>query len=510
MRRAMVTLAVALAMLASVSGTAGGVPAPDSEPGGLDDAHGVEPGPLVLDPPISAAAPDVACRHTAQHPFVDALTSWATIDISCIHDLGVAAGVAADRYGPGQPVTREQMAAFLARLHRLLTGEACTGHGLAFFDSVASFAADDIACLTAMQIANGVSSDRFDPGGLVTREQMAAFLARLYRQATGELCTGLANPFVDAAASFASDAIGCLLDRGIAAGTSTTSFDPAAPVTREQMAAFLARVVRTLPDPVMRFIYFVESDQTYDPAAGASIEDLATRLQLVWIDEFDGTFRLRSPVVEVMNGDHPAAWYRDTPHATEAPDYWRLGNMSDEVHDKLGLAPIPRRTRFVVYPAAVLQTPVAANYGGAFMDGDDAICAGGVTIPFVDPGTPADCLALLAHEVGHLYDLDHTGPEEDCMQLGAYTDTGGSGMCEFFLDNVNELTFKPPQRGLAPRRTRRRSLTRLAPWRRSLATTVGPPSSPPPRWSTGRACSTTCATSTGGCSPPPGPTGGPR
>ncbi len=73
---------------------------------------------------------------------------------------------------------------------------------------------------------------------------MAAFLARLWR-ALGNTCPTGATPFTDVSAtSFAAAGIACIFALAITTGTGPSTYSPAAFVTREQMAAFLARLWR--------------------------------------------------------------------------------------------------------------------------------------------------------------------------------------------------------------------------------------------------------------------------
>ena len=110
--------------------------------------------------------------------------------------------------------------------------------------AASSFAAADIACIAASGITTGTSSTTYDPGGLVTREQMASFLARLWR-AVGETCGRAGHGFADvAASSFAAADIACIAASGITTGTSSTTYDPGGYVTREQAASFVARLWR--------------------------------------------------------------------------------------------------------------------------------------------------------------------------------------------------------------------------------------------------------------------------
>jgi S-layer family protein len=185
---------------------------------------------------------------TAATPFTDvSATSFAKDDIPCIFGLDVTTGTSATTYAPSNQVTREQMAAFLARLYREMTGEPCSGGTTPFTDvSATSFAKDDIPCIFGLGITTGTTATTYSPDDFVTREQMAAFLARLYRKVTDPTCSGGTTPFTDVSAtSFAKDDIPCIFGLGITTGTTATTYSPDDFVTREQMAAFLGRLWRT-------------------------------------------------------------------------------------------------------------------------------------------------------------------------------------------------------------------------------------------------------------------------
>jgi S-layer homology domain len=56
------------------------------------------------------------------------------------------------------------------------------------------------------------------------------------------------DPFTDLSAlSFARADVSCIYRLGITTGNSATTYNPSGNVTREQMAAFLARLIRALP-----------------------------------------------------------------------------------------------------------------------------------------------------------------------------------------------------------------------------------------------------------------------
>lgn len=143
-----------------------------------------------------------------------------------------------DRFCPDDPVTRGQMAAFLTRALGLPGGQA------RFSDTPGHVFASDVAALADAGITRGCNpprNDRFCPDDPVTRGQMAAFLARAL-----DLPGAAARFFDTAGHTFAAD-IGALADAGITKGCDPPANDrfcPDAPVTRGQMAAFLRRALQ--------------------------------------------------------------------------------------------------------------------------------------------------------------------------------------------------------------------------------------------------------------------------
>ena len=196
---------------------------------------------------------DVATESCAGHepaaPFIDVSpTSYARVDTALMYDLGITRGTTPDRYSPSALVNREQMAAFLGRLWRLFHPDATPTVDLPFVDvSEWNFAYDDIRLMYELEITRGSSLTEYSPRDSVTREQMAAFLGRMWRALHPDHDPADVPPhqFLDiGAGSYANDDVSLMAWLGITAGTSATTYEPGAPVTREQMAAFMARLVR--------------------------------------------------------------------------------------------------------------------------------------------------------------------------------------------------------------------------------------------------------------------------
>lgn len=170
------------------------------------------------------------------NPFID--------DITWLAGQGITRGCnppANTLFCPVDPVTRGQMAAFLVRaLH--YTDD---GGGNLFVDDDGSVFEADIDRLGTAGVTRGCNpplNDRFCPDELVTRGQMAAFLARAFKLTD----LGMSDLFVDDNGSIFEADIDKLGATGVSRGCNppvNDRFCPDEPVTREQMAAFIHRAV---------------------------------------------------------------------------------------------------------------------------------------------------------------------------------------------------------------------------------------------------------------------------
>jgi hypothetical protein len=156
-------------------------------------------------------------------------------NIEVIAAAGITEGCnpTGDRYCPGDPVTRGQMAAFLNRAFQLPASSAD-----AFDDDDGSIFEADINAVAAAGITTGCASRQFCESGLVTREEMAAFLSRALA-----LPPASGNRFADDDSSPFESEIESLAAAGITRGCTATTFCPLLLVLRDQMASFLARSI---------------------------------------------------------------------------------------------------------------------------------------------------------------------------------------------------------------------------------------------------------------------------
>ncbi len=153
-----------------------------------------------------------------------------------------------DHFCPADPVTRGQMAAFLARAFDLPDAPAKN----TFTDDDNSVFEADIEKLAAAEITAGCNPpdlDQYCPADPVTRGQMAAFLARAF-----DLPDAPAkNTFTDDDNSVFEADIEKLAAAEITAGCNPPDLDqfcPSDSITRGQMATFLARGLGLALTPV--------------------------------------------------------------------------------------------------------------------------------------------------------------------------------------------------------------------------------------------------------------------
>lgn len=181
----------------------------------------------------TTVAPGFFADVPATHP----MAVW----IEKIANAGVTSGCGGGNYCPDMTVTREQMAVFLlvSKLGAGFQPTACTTPMFGDVPCSHPFAAW-INELARRNITGGCGGGNYCPGQSVSREQMAVLLLRAKDEDFSPIaCT--TPPFNDVPCSSPfSPWIAELSRRGIAGGCSLGLYCPTSPVTRAQMAVFLA------------------------------------------------------------------------------------------------------------------------------------------------------------------------------------------------------------------------------------------------------------------------------
>ena len=224
-------------------------------------------GSLLAIPAIPAAgadgeADDLATYSACVGPAVESAgfrdlhgySDEAEAAIDCLAHYEITRGTSTGDFDPDSEVTRWQMALFLVRA----AGPAGivvprpSDQGFEDIGGLAGYIQDAIDQLADLEIAKGTSRSTFSPNSVVTRRQMALFLARFLDKApVGE--GGVNFEDVDPDDEEFTDlrdlprsayrAIVTLFEMGVTTGTSRTRFSPDEPVTRAQMALFITRAL---------------------------------------------------------------------------------------------------------------------------------------------------------------------------------------------------------------------------------------------------------------------------
>ena len=175
-------------------------------------------------------------------PFTDvASDAWYAQAVAYVYRQGLMSGTAQDRFSPDLTTNRAMLVTILYRL----AGSPAVDGGSAFTDvSGGDWYANGVAWASVNGIVTGYGDGRFGPNDPITREQMAAILYR-YAGFAGQSTTGQADlsGYTDAGqiSPYAAEAMGWAVDRGLITGVSAGTLAPGGSATRAQVATILMR-----------------------------------------------------------------------------------------------------------------------------------------------------------------------------------------------------------------------------------------------------------------------------
>ena len=188
---------------------------------------------------MAATIPTIAQQLEAGGTFIDDDGSVHEGAIEALVVAGITSGCMPEYFCTSRLLTRGEMAAFLARALELEPGSPD-----AFTDDTGHLFEGDINAIANAQITLGCRTDAYCPDENVTRAQMASFLVRAF-----DVSAGGADAFIDDDESIHEASIDALAASGITEGCNELLFCPSDRVPRDQMASFLARALGL--DPVV-------------------------------------------------------------------------------------------------------------------------------------------------------------------------------------------------------------------------------------------------------------------
>ena len=175
-------------------------------------------------------------------PFTDVASGdWYAQAVAYVYRQGLMSGTAQNQFSPNLTTNRAMLVTILYRL----AGSPAVSGAAAFTDVASGdWYANGVAWASANGIVTGYGDGRFGPNDPITREQMAAILYR-YAGFAGQSTAGQADlsGYTDAGlvSAYAAAPIGWAVDRGLITGVSAHTLVPGGSATRAQVATILMR-----------------------------------------------------------------------------------------------------------------------------------------------------------------------------------------------------------------------------------------------------------------------------
>jgi hypothetical protein len=185
--------------------------------------------------------------------FTDITGHWARKEIEFLATKEYLAGVGSNRFAPDAVITRAEFGAVVARLAKL-SGQPDGADRFADVPAGAWYRGM-VGAAARAGLVYGVSERRFAPDAPVTREQMAAMVARLMVRKGLDTTIGEAEAaevlagFGDAAglSSWARSAVALVARERVMRGRAAAQFVPSGRATRAEAAAVLCRMWQQMP-----------------------------------------------------------------------------------------------------------------------------------------------------------------------------------------------------------------------------------------------------------------------
>lgn len=197
---------------------------------------------IVENPATSTEQPD---PEKWENPFADVNEKdWFYEAVKYVNENGLMNGTDETTFAPDIEVTR---AMFVTVLYR---AEKQPNEGVSLFTDIesGSYYEKAVAWAAATGIVKGVSETKFAPGGMITREQMAAIIQRYAIFRGLDTTVSKTTSYADDAniSDYAKEAVAFCTEHGIMSGKDSNSFDPLGHATRAEVASVLERVLKIL------------------------------------------------------------------------------------------------------------------------------------------------------------------------------------------------------------------------------------------------------------------------
>jgi hypothetical protein len=187
--------------------------------------------------------------------FLDIAGHWAQEEIELMAAQGYVTGIGENLFAPEAIITRAEFAAILARMAALEENVGAAAH---FSDVPAgAWFQGTVGAATAAGLVYGISENSFAPGEPVTREQMAAMMARFVNSNGAQTVLSEAGEaellacFSDAAgiSPWACSSVAQVVRDGLMLGRESGMFVPRGDATRAEATVVLCRALQMLHQP---------------------------------------------------------------------------------------------------------------------------------------------------------------------------------------------------------------------------------------------------------------------
>lgn len=211
--------------------------------GGSKPSTSTPPTTPVVTPPVNPA-PTTPQTGAASTPFSDVPgDAWYAKAVEYAYQHGLMSGTGGSSFSPERPATRGQLVSILYRLE----GSPAVNGNLGFSDTAEdAYYADAVRWATQNSIVGGYANGSFGPADPITTEQLCAFLYR-YARFKGDLTTaqmGFLSGFADQGeiSDYAAEPLAWAVGQGIVSGTDTGLLMPKNKTTRAQTAMVLMQL----------------------------------------------------------------------------------------------------------------------------------------------------------------------------------------------------------------------------------------------------------------------------
>ncbi|CAM4521620.1 chitinase [Paenibacillus endophyticus] len=179
--------------------------------------------------------------------YKDVTAEWARKDVERAAAKLIASGESTDTFGVSSSITRAELVSMIVKGLGIMPDTS--SHPFKDVDSSSKYAGD-IAAAKMLGLIKGISADRFNPSGTITRQDLSVILANAWQYA-GHV--NVADPavlqrFDDQAsiASYAGASVALAVEQKVLLGVSPTTFSPLSKVTKAQAAVAVMRLLDAL------------------------------------------------------------------------------------------------------------------------------------------------------------------------------------------------------------------------------------------------------------------------